>query len=898
MNRQDKYSDKPAPRQPITPTAILNIISRTTESLPGRDEPLSAKFKELDACIRFENGVTDTLADVVYQDAPGVGQRLDYLLDSLEQICLYPELDARPAYLLAAKNIGALFLTFAFLFENDVPKQFLKYNTTPVLIVDDRETSLELVNFANARISGLDFEYYGALLDGCAAQKIAVNQMVKMFILHIPLKISGACLVFDGISGVMKKRLARFLVDNSCLVKNEAELDAALKRKFDRVIVDCNTNREFHDGMIGFQDFRDGFPFDRRVPIYGFYEEFLYEKNHVMIHYHREIAKKEEMSKALRDDSVHLDNDQTLEDLRQRERDIKKKLESDARQVEECFSTVEKCLDDIRRLLLRDIMSEERVVPHRVANQVFTMFFEAVDANYDEGVETAISRMRALKLRQLPMAEEFYRTKKDKSDDSTTIAQWAHNWIESKMLLDRFVFPRDGRELSPIARNMLQKLLGYIVRHKSSGKEYYAEFLITGDQKSLWKAMELGYQEAGTRLYELNRDNTDALKKLATYLVPEACFALAQKDVSRYLKAQVGAMPADNRTTDAADYLAFFLDQLYLPIMGMHLSSKNLDNENQHKQYDQPCKYCNINFAAKSFFYLKIAASLRYPPALEYMAKMFYSLFFTSCELLDTENPDPARLKFGNLIIAIFRSGKLGSQNIHMEIHGVTAFCLGQFEDANKLLLHVNTPRAKYCRGYMYWQGLGCGRDLAQALSLMKEAGEDFPLARNAWRRIQNTINARQRTNYNPDSDYHTTRSTSCSSSSCMIIAALGVACNSSPIKQMHTFAHRELGGTECGKAMIREYYRTGGLLIRRLAGHPEARVEYERIRKDFLCGTLSKVHSRDYRAAAESMIHMQIGLCEKYGISIDEKVISLMKNDGRYSECFEDVDSNDVTQS
>ena len=86
MNRQDKNSGKTAPAQPISPTDILKMISRTTESLPGREEPLSAKFKELDACIRFENGVTDTLADVVYQDAPGVAQRFDHLLDSLEQI--------------------------------------------------------------------------------------------------------------------------------------------------------------------------------------------------------------------------------------------------------------------------------------------------------------------------------------------------------------------------------------------------------------------------------------------------------------------------------------------------------------------------------------------------------------------------------------------------------------------------------------------------------------------------------------------------------------------------------------------------------------------------------------------------------------------------------------------
>ena len=131
-----------------------------------------------------------------------------------------------------------------------------------------------------------------------------------------------------------------------------------------------------------------------------------------------------------------------------------------------------------------------------------------------------------------------------------------------------------------------------------------------------------------------------------------------------------------------------------------------------------------------------------------------------------------------------------------------------------------------------------------------------------------------------------------------MIIAALGMACNSSPIKQMHTFAHRELGGTECGKAMIREYYRTGGLLIRRLAGHPAARAEYERIREEFQTRVFSLVRKRDYRRAAKSMIRLQIELCKKYDININENLLALMKKDRRYSLCLDRIDPDDAKQA
>jgi hypothetical protein len=97
---------------------------------------------------------------------------------------------------------------------------------------------------------------------------------------------------------------------------------------------------------------------------------------------------------------------------------------------------------------------------------------------------------------------------------------------------------------------------------------------------------------------------------------------------------------------------------------------------------------------------------------------------------------------------------------------------------------------------------------------------------------------------------------------------------------------------------MIREYYRTGGLLIRRLAGHPAARAEYERIREEFQTGVLSQVRKRDYRQAAESMIRLQIELCKKYDINVDDNVLALMKNDRRYSSCLDDIDPDDAKQA
>lgn len=734
--------------------SFLTLLRRIMESLPPSGEALKknrtfdlsayiGKYEELAVRLRHEDGLVMKLAEKNYPDVAKVEVSLDHLLDSMNMLLLYPELNARPSFLFSASKICSLFSEdFAgCLF--DMPSSwstpeshsvFEKYDTSvPFLIVDDPKCGFELLNYADTRIS-LEPDEYKWLILGCNEYGLDLNQIVKMFILHIPLKHPECCYVFDTYQGKMRTCLKRFLAGSFAWLDESSRLDSAqLVRDYDHIICPGISPSETSVGKAPFPlrisngdtvfytlpYFRNHFPFGTLVPVYGFYDEFLSIKSMVRSYYRREKSKRVARSVVLRNECTILESyegKEKSEDFSALSRNEKKDdfdtaaLEENEKELNFVLDGTEAKIEEIRDIL-QDRKSEKRFVPDSVSDLVFTTFFESGKWT-GEDAASAVERMRTLGLPQCAMIESFLektksRSRSKKNDCSVVFAsrhdpdatqkkvltpQNAETWVEAKIMLELM-------DLSDPDIGTLNHLLNCIGNHVSSGKEHYAGYLVYKDERYLWKALSSGYQISISDNAVLHDSKIETLEKLAMYLIPEACFELGKRRCDAYLKKCVNPSW--------------------------------------------------VSLSDKPFFYLKIAAAKKYPPALRHIATIVYKYFVynmlcAACnrisesrwKILTSIPCDEYLKKYSRIVHTICL--ELDDEDM-LDIRAVSAFCLEYYVKAKKALEHPKTPEAFFCKGWMYWKGEGYVQDLTEALNCMKKAGS-FPGAQKVCSAIEQEI--------------------------------------------------------------------------------------------------------------------------------------------------------------
>jgi hypothetical protein len=238
----------------------------------------------------------------------------------------------------------------------------------------------------------------------------------------------------------------------------------------------------------------------------------------------------------------------------------------------------------------------------------------------------------------------------------------------------------------------------------------------------------------------------------------------------------------------------------------------------------------------------------------------------------------------------------LPSKNRLNENASVVAFCLQKYEYAKKILPSTpKTNEANYCKGYMYWKGWGYVQDLEYAKNYMKEAG-DSEAAERARQAIQEMIDIpKSNKSYDKNQDLsRTTTSSPPSSSSCSCVGLiiLGLTCYSTMSREMHALVRREMMQSECGRTLVREYYRTGKQLIDCFNSGSVADEDCESVRHELLSRTLPLLHEGNDVQAIRSMFDMQFSLCRKYGITISPDVVEILRNDQRYSLNLDEIES------
>lgn len=379
--------------------------------------------------------------------------------------------------------------------------------------------------------------------------------------------------------------------------------------------------------------------------------------------------------------------------------------------------------------------------------------------------------------------------------------------------------------------------LVFLLNQIDSAKEYYYFGInMIRDKKydlaidSLFKALELGYYDAGNILLDISiqidsnnidfsesRYDKKILEYLVDYLVPEACYNFA-------------------------------LDK---------------------------CKQNSRNFK----FSLKVAAAQEYIPAIELLADKYYKSFMRLSEnKLDNKS---VQLELLNLIMIYeyLKKHSIDKKDYQLRI-GSLYYKKQDFSKSINILKYINCVDAKYLCAKMYAEGNGVGKDIVKASKIFKElsgykdSAELFNKLNNQIRKIK----AKQKKKYKENKDYNSTSRVVKSDSSCFITTATCLALNKSDncdeLNELRLFRDKYIINDDSdGTALVEEYYRIGPILVKYIEKEVNPLSVYLMLWQNYIKPSYKLLNKRRYSEAKMKYISMVKMLCEKYNVHVKQDI-------------------------
>jgi len=729
----------------------------------------------------------------------------------------------------------------------------IKYNAhIPYLILpsDGQENKIFAISYCDKIIELTQSEFI-ILTRYSSKQNINIKKLIKLFVGYhsFDSKYNGYLLIPNYIdigdnylSYLCEKIEKQIIIYNKVLSKK---------------IIDYYINKDVKTYLIGdFQRLRENYNLRRNQNILSFYEEMdslesLDPNNHLINYnfnistdielilseveqyYYNKLTHIKEKLAQLRVDKFRTSDENLKKYIIKYEKDITNKFneyeyanETLKIKHNELLKQITDYENEIRKFISQ--FHDDEFDYKKICTNYLKLFLSKLNQNEFEVANTILLFLKRIKYEYFDLCEyylEYKQTNKLNFDAIKYICDLPKNEIFNKIKIEL------SNQLNLTMDEVLELVL--LLNQIDSGKEYYYYGISMVKDKNydlaidfLFKALELGYYEAGNTLLDISNqieaNNVDffashydkkVLEYLADYLVPEACYKFALEKCKR----------------------------------------------NSRK----------FNFS------LKIAAAQAYIPAIELLVDKYYKSFMSLSE--NKLKNKSIQLELINIIMiyGYLKKHSTDKKDYQLRI-GSLYYKKQDFSKSFNILKYINSADAKYLCAKMYAEGNGVGQDIVKARKIFKEISgyKDSSELFDKLNKQIIKIKSKQKKTYKENKDYNSTSRVVKSDSNCFITTATCLALNKGDdcdeLNVLRLFRDKYIiNDDNDGIALVEEYYRIGPILVKYIDKESNPLSIYLMLWMDYIKPSYKLLNERRYSEAKMKYILMVKMLCEKYNVNV-----------------------------
>lgn len=771
------------------------------------------------------------LAKVEFSSVPELSERLDLMLQYINALSLYPALVDKEVVSIYGYYTNQLFDDIKSEIKGRAYNFVRQYNTQiPILVISGNKVDIEVITPSYSKIS-LDKEEFELLLSQSKTRHIALNKLVKFFVIKLPMNREDKCFILDNTYMQLSEIYQELITTKIYKVSSQdvEYLKPWVFNSIDFIICDKQCEKLITDNNLLKQSnaeiicsiAKDNVYKDKKA-IISFLDIFMYSVCPLKDYYNKNINRFADILGVLTNDLVREDSDVLLNFYE----DLKGKLETYQQAKEEVELILLRLENEIKNIdshYDRVFPKAERIFTKCLKNLIFSYYFSVAGTDPKEE-EKCLKRILDYGFEQHDLLLAYSKSingKKEKCP-SYNISS-VRSWECAKML----VHFHDSIEIDSDI-TYLMKLIDE--DNFTTGKEWYYWSQINNDDNALKTAIQMDSEMAKRKLYEEEGDDANVKTLLSSVLYPDACVergideAFGSGDVTNihdkrlaYLK--IAAAIGDRRGIEA------IADILYKNVIWDYFSHKGTPIKNaQGNGYDE-----------------------------------VYLTVLSLCELLISQKIEVAKNK---------------------ERVAIINFCLNRnISEVHATLYNKGSDAAYFCKGYLLEYGLYNTKDLDKALRCYdKVNGSEIPAVSNAKKRVKSKIQTREknkREEYDEDEDYSEYSSSSIESSSwCFITTAASCALNKErdcdELNFLRRFRDEHIKSSGEGQALVKEYYNIAPKLIEKIDLEEDAKSIYADLWTEYIVPSVTKIKAGDWQSAQDIYIAMVVDLSKKYGVEIN----------------------------
>lgn len=814
----------------------LQILSGVMQERQQVQTPERGNYIKL--CKLFHEDLNDRIKDAQYPDAPRLMRKADALLDDMEPFFVCPEIIGKRCVRIAAHYTNTIFdgLNSVFIDHKFVYTLKKCYTQIPFIIYNGDTNRIETLNYANGRAELLAKDLK-LLLTESGRNKVALNKIVKAFVIQTPLVGENTCFLFDNVYADLNKMFGHYVGQNLRYIERLDELKNWLNDLISAKETVCVPNDvmetvgnslDFSGIKLVSGDTITSFAQQKVAPVLcGYMDTFYLLRAYLNVYYNNGIEQSRRMVRNLSSDKVRMNTkDSILEEMLHNEQCKGNKLKTEKKEIDIVLNDIEACMEQAVKGL-QDIMTSDKYVPRNVWDTIFERFFLETPCDIKARQELS-ARLKLLEYTYHYLVSAYFDALDGKNDITTCLLQ-PGDWEKAKMLIEIW-------DLSKIDQKKCAEFVKIAgKKHLVTGKELFAKALTLPRDKCiplLYNSFAKGYTPAGTELFRLYQCGEKVnLRTLVNALLPEACMIEGGRNKRR---------PINNLT-------------------------------------------------APGLTYYKIAASCEYLPAIGKIIELLYYSKFSQARVIERQGDKKTAYIICELCHYLL--DKNYQVEHYREIYGVMLFSLGEdFSSAMNELGGINTGVAHYCKGFMYELGKGTTRNLDNAVQHYQQAWKLGFATTYMERRINvckakkssETERQQRESHYHEDKKYiSTNRETSRTESGCFITTAacraLQAADDCEELQLLRSFRDAHIGNTEEGAAIVREYYRVGPLIVSEIAKLPDSDALYQRLWEQYIQPSCTEICLQHWDIARSIYVEMVVELCRRFQIQIDSRVCTFL---------------------
>lgn len=659
----------------------LAVLAKVMREKTSKENVKDTSYNRLYEIINTE--LKNALQKSSFSNAPDIAYKFDELTESLESLYLCPEINGKACVLIANYGTNRIFEQLPMLFLNG---QFIFgiyniFSQIPLIISNSEQDSIEVINYANERIS-LTVAEYKLLVIESNKRKIALNKIVRFFVIKTLLRMPDYCIISDNNFMTAEKVFER-AISYRVLYLNKQGIENVVGKRlysYDAVSTDDNcldivrNDKRFSKiTLIPKSELNQSILLNTNPLLYGYLEHYKSIEAEIMGYYTKQYEYTKETLREVLEDIVRLGNhyNDTLNSIRTYQENLKSRLEKEKKEIGDILSRLEKLMVVICHEV-NDIYIGNKVITRKTYNSVFkTLFF---NGSNETTAQYVLSKLVSFGYKDIALVQCYIKSFSGQGVMWTNFnVNWGE-WAKAKMILQ-------VSDLQKMPKVELENCVKVIGNRIDTGKEYYAKALVSSEEEQipyLIESFDRGYEQAGYILleyYKYGYGNIN-LMSLVNALVPEACMQLAEE--------------------------------------------KNM-GRSSHSNYASLDDDC--------FVYYKLAATKQFAPAIGVIVDEIYTSRFSNAfqykrdSKSDLENKEALENGYAICQLCRFLINKMYNVQHYSEVLGVVLFCLNiNHSESMTLLSKTNSGLSFYCRGNMYEFGTGVSKDLDMALSLYEKA--------------------------------------------------------------------------------------------------------------------------------------------------------------------------------